>query len=253
MQTIVSWNVNGVRAAVRNNLLGWLDQTQPDILCIQETKSRPDQLGPEILEPKGYKTFWVSAQKKGYSGVAAFVKKEPLSVGLLGLEAFDCEGRVQALEYKTFTLVNAYFPNSQEAGARLEYKLDFCNAILKFCHKLRRSGKNLILCGDYNIAHKATDLANPKANEKNAGFLPQERAWMDKFVGSGYVDTFRMFNQDPGHYTWWSYRFRAREKDIGWRVDYHCTNQEFRNRVKEAAILKDVMGSDHCPVLVRIK
>jgi exodeoxyribonuclease III len=253
MQTIVSWNVNGIRAAVRNNLLAWLDKTQPDILCVQETKSHPEQLGPEILEPKGYKTFWASAQKKGYSGVATFVKKEPLSVDILGIEAFDCEGRVQVLAYKTFTLINAYFPNSREAGARLDYKLDFCNAILKLCHQLRQAGKNLILCGDYNIAHKEIDLANPKANMKSAGFLPEERAWMDEFIGSGYMDTFRIFNPDPGHYTWWSYRFRAREKDIGWRVDYHCVNQEFRKQVKEAAILKDVLGSDHCPILLRIQ
>ncbi len=253
MQTIVSWNVNGVRAAARNNLLEWLDKTQPDIFCIQETKAHPDQLGPEVLEPKGYRTFWASAQKKGYSGVATFVKKAPLSIGGLGIEAFDYEGRVQVLEYKTFTLINAYFPNSQEDGARLDYKLDFCNAMLEFCRKLGKAGTNHILCGDYNIAHQEIDLANPKANKKSAGFLPEERAWMDKFIDSGYVDTFRIFNQGSGHYTWWSYRFGAREKDIGWRVDYHCVNQEFGKRVKEAAILKDVMGSDHCPILLQIK
>jgi exodeoxyribonuclease III len=253
MLTIISWNVNGVRAAARNGMLDWLDKTQPDIFCIQETKAHPEQLGPAILEPKGYKTLWVSAQQKGYSGVAAFVKQEPLSVKTLGINAFDDEGRVQILEYKTFTLINAYFPNSRDGGRRLGYKLDFCSAMLKFCNKLRKTGKNLILCGDYNIAHKEIDLKNPKTNQNNAGFLPEERAWMDRFIGSGHVDTFRMFNQEPGHYTWWSYRFQARQKDIGWRVDYHCVNEGFRSRVKEAAILKDVMGSDHCPLLIRVK
>jgi exodeoxyribonuclease-3 len=160
---------------------------------------------------------------------------------------------VQILEYPRFTLVNAYFPNSQEGGARVGYKVSFCEALLACCSELRKAGRNLLICGDFNIAHKPIDLKNPKANENNAGYLPQERAWMDTFIGAGYVDTFRMFNQEPGHYTWWTYRFKAREKNVGWRIDYHCVNEEFRSAVEESLILSDVMGSDHCPVLIRLK
>ena len=250
---VVSWNVNGVRSAVKSGLLAWLDGARPDVLCIQETRAHPDQLGPEILTPRGYRTFWAVAESKGYAGVAAFVRQEPLAVTVLGDPAFDREGRVQILEYKAFTVVNAYFPNSREAGARLGYKLAFCAAVLRLCNGLRERGRDVVVCGDYNIAHKEIDLTNPKTNEKNPGFLPQERAWMDAFVASGYVDTFRMFHPEPGHYTWWTYRYRARQKDIGWRIDYHCVNEEFRSRVKQAAILKHVMGSDHCPVLIRVK
>jgi exodeoxyribonuclease III len=254
MPTLVSWNVNGIRSVAGKGLLEWLDRTQPDILCMQETKAHPDQLTPEIREPAGYYSYWASAQKKGYSGVGVYVKKRPLSYSFLGREEFDSEGRVQVLEYREFTLINAYFPNSQEAAsARLQYKLAFCGAMLLFCNRLRKQGRHIVLCGDYNIAHKPIDLKNPRANENNAGFLPEERAWMDTFIAAGYTDTFRMFNQNPGNYTWWSYRFQARAKDIGWRIDYIFVNQEFQDRVREARILKDVMGADHCPVQLKIK
>ena len=252
MQTIISWNVNGIRAAQRHGLLDWLADAQPDVLCVQETKAKPEQLDPELLEPAGYKAIWMSAERKGYSGVATFSKTEPLTVSPLGVAEFDEEGRTQILEYPKFTVINAYFPNSREAGNRLDYKLGFCDALLERCNELRSAGKNLVICGDYNIAHKEIDLKNPKTNQGNPGYLPEERAWMDKFIAAGYVDTFRMFNQDGGHYSWWSYRFKARERDIGWRIDYHCVNQEFKAKVTEALILKDVMGSDHCPVVVRI-
>jgi exodeoxyribonuclease-3 len=170
----------------------------------------------------------------------------------MGIKRFDDEGRVQVLEYPAFTVINAYFPNSQEAGARLEYKLDFCNSLLSFAKKLVKQGKNILICGDYNIAHTAIDLARPKQNEQNAGYLPEEREWMDKFIRAGFVDTFRVFTPGPGHYSWWSYRANARANNVGWRIDYHCVNQAFQPKVLGAEILTTVHGSDHCPVLVRL-
>jgi exodeoxyribonuclease-3 len=253
MFTIASWNVNGIRAAAGKGMLGWLASTSPDIACIQETKAAPDQLAREIREPKGYLSLWESAQKRGYSGLGIYTKKEPLSITNLGVIEFDCEGRVQIARFKSVTVINAYFPNSQEAGARLGYKLKFCDALYNKCEELRRDGHNLVICGDYNIAHTPIDLANPKSNEKNPGYLPEERAWMSSFLAGGYVDTFRIFTGGGGHYSWWSYRFHAREKDIGWRIDYHCVNKEFSSAVKQSVILKDIRGSDHCPVLVTLK
>ena len=253
MTTLISWNVNGLRAAVRNGFLAWFEAAQPDILCIQECRAMPDELEPSILNPKGYRTFWQPSQRKGYSGVAVFTKQEPLSVSAAGIEAFDNEGRVQILEYKTFTLINAYFPNSQPERARIGYKLAFCGAILELCEKLRHAGRNVIVSGDYNIAHTEIDLARPKDNENTPGYFPEERAAMTTFLDAGYVDAFRHFTKEPGHYTWWSYRFHAREKNIGWRLDYHCANLEFMDRVKACTILSGVTGSDHCPVALTLK
>lgn len=248
MTKIISWNVNGIRAVQRKKALDWLEQEKPDIFCIQETKAHPDQLDEELLRPEGYETLWVSAERKGYSGVAAYVKRAPSEMRLLGDDQFDCEGRTMILDYPEFTLLNCYFPNSQPEGARIEYKIAFCNAVLETCKDLVKNGKHVIVCGDFNIAHKPIDLKNPESNEKNPGYLPQERAWMDTFINSGFADSFRMFCSEPGHYTWWSYRFRAREKGVGWRIDYHCVDDAFRDQVKGAAILDQVMGSDHCPV-----
>jgi len=256
MVRVYSWNVNGYRAALRNGFLSWLEEEKPDIICLQETKARESDIPPEGLAPPGYKSVWHSAKKKGYSGVATFykVRRKPLSVTALGVDEFDHEGRVQILEYPNFTLLNAYWPNSQPERARLDYKLRFCDAILEHSNRLRDKGKHVILCGDFNIAHKEIDLARPKDNRNNPGFYPEECAFMDKFVAEGYVDTFRHFHPDqPGQYSWWSYRARAREKNIGWRIDYHCVNEEFAGQLKRAAIHADVMGSDHCPVSVTVK
>jgi exodeoxyribonuclease III len=253
MKKIYSWNVNGIRAATKKGFIGWLTETDPDVLGVQETKAHPEQLDEELLNINGYKSFWFSAKRKGYSGVAIYSKTEPISIEPLGKEEFDCEGRTIIAHYPKFSFVNCYFPNTQKEGARLAYKLDFCAAILEKCNSLVADGKNIVLCGDYNIAHTAIDLKNPKANEKNPGYLPEERDWMSKFLVGGYTDTFRKFYpNEPGHYSWWSYRFRAREKDIGWRIDYHCVNNSFADSVLEAKIHKAVMGSDHCPVSVVI-
>lgn len=250
MARIISWNVNGIRAVQKKGFTEWLQNTRPDLLCIQETKASPEQLDAELLEPDGYRSIWISAERKGYSGVAAFVKTEPDEVRTMGVPEFDCEGRVMVLDYPGYSVVNAYFPNSQPEGARLDYKLSFCKAVLETCDSLVGKGRSVILCGDYNIAHMPIDLENPKQNEKNPGYLPEERQWMDTFTGAGYVDTFRMFCTEPGHYTWWSYRFNARARNIGWRIDYHCVDSHSAARVQASTILDDVMGSDHCPVVL---
>lgn len=253
MTTIICWNVNGIRAAQRHGFIDWLTAAQPDILCVQETKAKPEQLAAALIEPPGYTSLWMSAQRPGYSGVATFLRTAaPCSVAPLGVPEFDDEGRVQVIEFPAFTLINAYFPNSQEGGNRLDYKLRFCDALLARCQELRASGRHVVVCGDYNIAHKPIDLANPKQNEGNPGYLPEERAWMDRFVAAGYVDTFRMFNDQPGQYTWWTYRFRARERNVGWRIDCFCVDQEFAPDVRDARILSQVTGSDHCPILLEL-
>ena len=250
---LISWNVNGIRAASKKGLLDWLAEAGPDIFCVQETKAHPEQLTEDLLSPQGYKSVWASAERRGYSGCAVYYKKEYLSVSGIGLKRFDDEGRVQILEFDSFTLLNAYFPNSQDAGKRLDYKIDFCEAVRSKCNALRKAGKNIVLCGDFNVAHMPIDLARPKQNEKNPGYLPEEREWMTKFLDDNYVDTFRMFNTEGGHYTWWSYRMNARAKNVGWRIDYFCVNREFKSRVKSAFILSDIMGSDHCPVGLEVK
>jgi exodeoxyribonuclease III len=250
---IYSWNVNGIRAAGKKGFFPWLQETDPDIICLQETKAQPSQLSEEFIEQPGYFSYWQSAERKGYSSVAVYAKAEPENIETLGTPEFDIEGRCQILFYPEFTLINAYFPNSQQEGARLEYKLGFCNALLDRADKLAAEGQNVIICGDYNIAHKPIDLARPKQNEGNPGYLPEERAWMDKFSGNGYQDTFRMFNQEPGNYTWWSHRSNARANNVGWRLDYFCVSKNFKPEISRSIILPDITGSDHCPVLLDIK
>lgn len=246
---IVTWNVNGIRAAQRGGFLDWFERENADIVCLQETKAFPEQLDEGLRQPRGYHSFWNSAEKPGYSGVAVYSKKEPLSVrNGLGIAEFDREGRVVVADYGDFTLINSYFPNSQRDHARLDFKVAFCNAMLDYCQKLHSSGKHLVLCGDFNIAHAEIDLKNPKSNENNAGFLPEERAWMTELLQSGYIDTFRHFTKEGGHYTWWSYRPGVREKNIGWRLDYQVVNQEFADRLKRVEHQPHVKGSDHCPV-----
>lgn len=253
MKKLYSWNVNGIRACQKKGLIDWIEQESPDVLAIQETKAQVEQLDDELININGYKSYWLSAQKKGYSGVAIYTKDEPTSVEYMGEEEFDSEGRTIIVHYDCFTLINCYFPNSQAEGARLDYKIAFCNKIQEICNNLVKAGKNVVLCGDYNVAHTAIDLKNPKTNQKNPGYLPEEREWMGQFLEDGYTDTFRHFHPDePGHYSWWSYRFQARAKDAGWRIDYFCVNESYTENVVEAKIHKDVMGSDHCPVSIVI-
>lgn len=252
MIRIVSFNVNGIRAWHKKGMFDWLQKEKPDLFCVQETKAQIDQVGEDILAPNGYTSIWHSAEKKGYSGVATWCKEKPKSIKRLEVEAFDAEGRAQFLEYDGFILVNCYFPNSQPERKRLPYKLDFVKALTKACNKLRKKGKNVVICGDYNIAHNEIDLARPKQNTDNPGFYIEERKAMTAFLKAGYVDTFRHFTKDPDHYTWWSYRAQARARNVGWRIDYHCVNKEFIDQVKNSYILPKVMGSDHCPVVIEL-
>ena len=259
--SLISWNVNGIRAAQKNGFLKWFGDEAADIVCVQETKARQEQLEESMLHPEGYHSYWHSAEKPGYSGVAIYSKKEPLAVRFgMGVPDIDREGRVLVAEYANFVLLNAYFPNSQREHTRLPYKLAFCDRMLEFLEGLRAQGKGVVLCGDFNIAHRPIDLRNPKQNENNAGYLPEERAWMETFVGEGkasksynYIDTFRHFTPDPGHYTWWSYRPGVREKNIGWRLDYFVVNPELRDRLKNCVLQPQIRGSDHCPVRLELK
>ncbi|MCB1197126.1 MAG: exodeoxyribonuclease III [Deltaproteobacteria bacterium] len=251
---IISWNVNGIRACVNKGFLDWFAQTDADFVAIQETKAHLEQLDLEVVSPKGYQSFWHSGIKKGYSSTAIYTKHEPINI-THGLGDFfdDQEGRVQSLEMDDFILINAYFPNSQRDHARLGFKLEFCQAMFDYLESLRSKGKNIILCGDYNIAHKDIDLKNPKTNQNTAGFLPEERAWFTQYLSAGYVDAFRTFEKGPDHYTWWSYRPGVRQRNIGWRIDYFTCNPEFEDRLLSCTHYPDVLGSDHCPIELKLK
>jgi exodeoxyribonuclease-3 len=251
--------VNGIRACAKKGLFEFLASANPDVICLQETKAHPEQLPKEFLnaaDPAGkpYHIFFSSAKRRGYSGTAIYSRVEPRSFSKLGVEEFDDEGRVSVADFGETLVISAYFPNSQDGGKRLDYKLRFCASMLEYCRARVAEGRHVILCGDYNIAHKPIDLANPEQNEKNPGYLPAEREWMDAFTAAGFVDSFRAFCQEPKQYTWWTYRVPgARERNIGWRLDYHCVDAPFMPRVKDARILPEVMGSDHCPVSLSIK
>ena len=250
---IYSWNVNGIRSASGKGYNEWLKTTSPDIICLQEIKALEEQLDSQLASPPDYSAFWNSAERKGYSGVALISRQKPLNVEFeLGITRFDGEGRLITAEYSDFFLLTTYIPNGKRDLSRVDFKLEYCDALLDRCEQLRKTGKGIILCGDLNTSHMEIDLANPKANSKFTGFLPIEREWLDKFIGHGYVDTFRQFNQEPEQYTWWTARLNARERNIGWRLDYFFVNSEFIPRVKNAAILQDVNGSDHCPVMIEV-
>jgi len=256
MKKLISWNVNGIRAMCeKKGFLDWLFTEEPDILCLQETKAKEEQLSDSLLNPSNnttsYKTYWSSSKRAGYSGVAIFSKEECKNVSFMDIKEIDDEGRVLIAEYDTYFVISAYFPNSQEGGARLPYKLFFCQKMLELCNSLSKK-KNIILLGDYNIAHKPIDLANPQANEGNPGYFIEEREWMDSFIQEGYIDTFRHFCKLPNMYTWWSYRYRAREKNIGWRLDYASVNKDFISHVASSTIMSDVKGSDHCPIKIEV-
>jgi exodeoxyribonuclease III len=254
--SLLSWNVNGMRAIHKKGFLTWLAEAKPDILCLQETKCAESQLPPEVAQPAGYHAFWhCPSLKKGYSGTALLSREAPLSVQMgLGVEEFDQEGRTIIAHYPTFTLINCYFPNGSQDHGRVPFKLAFYQAFLDTCEQLRAQGQTVVFCGDVNTAHREIDLAHPKTNQKNTGFLPEERAWLDRFVAVGYIDTFRHLYPDlAGQYTWWSMVTRARERNIGWRLDYFFVAAEGLDRVEDAFILPEVMGSDHCPVGIRLK
>jgi len=251
---LISWNVNGIRAAHKKGFLDWLHSEQPDILCVQETKAHVEQLPKDLLEIPDYHVSYYSAERKGYSGVAFFSKVEPVSIQHgFGIQKFDSEGRTLIAEFEDFTLFNIYFPNGKASAERLKYKMSFYDVFLEYADNLRNQGRSIVVCGDVNTAHKEIDLARPKENKKYSGFLPQERAWIDKLLSHEYLDTFRVFNQEPGQYSWWDYKTRARDRNIGWRIDYFFISDNLKDRVTSAFILSDVMGSDHCPIGIEIK
>ena len=254
MLRIFSWNVNGLRAVLKKGLLEWIEKESPDILCLQETKATPEQVDDGLLPPEGYHAAWNPAKRRGYSGVVTFSKKKPKSITLgMGIEEFDIEGRILLSEYSGFDLLNVYFPNGTANLERLDFKMRFYEAFLNHCQGLRKSGKKLIIVGDVNTAHAVIDLKNAKANEKNSGFLPEERAWIDKLINHGYVDTFRELNPGKIQYSWWAYRFNARARNIGWRIDYIFVTEDLKKKVLGAFIEDQIHGSDHCPVGLTLK
>lgn len=242
---MLSWNVNGIRACLKNGFMDFLERESPDIMCIQETKV---QSGQVQLGLDGYFQYWNYAERKGYSGTAIFTKIKPNNV-ILGMEnsEHNNEGRVITLEFDEYYLVNVYTPNSQRGLTRLEYRQKWDEYFLNYIKTLETK-KPVVFCGDLNVAHKEIDLKNPKTNVKNAGFTPEERSGFDNIVNSGFLDTFREFNNEPDNYSWWSYRFNARAKNIGWRIDYFCISKSLKGNLKDAFIMPEVMGSDHCPV-----
>jgi exodeoxyribonuclease-3 len=251
--TLLSWNVNGIRSAEKKGFLTWINAVGADLICVQETKAHPEQLTPALRNPEGFFTSWASANRKGYSGVATFSKRQPVQtiVGC-GAEEFDLEGRVIQTDFEEFTHFNIYFPNGQRDETRLQYKLKFYEHILDVFEGLRRKGRKVVIAGDVNTAHQEIDLARPKENSGTSGFLPIERAWIDKLVKLGYIDSLREFRKDGGLYTWWDQITRARERNVGWRIDYHIVSPELRPHLDDAWTSPEVMGSDHCPVGLRL-
>ena len=250
---IISWNLAGMRAAVRKGLWHKMKEIDADIYCFQEVKARPEQVELGFDYPMGYQSYWNPAEKAGYSGVATFTKIEPKSV-IVGdrTNDWDDEGRVLITKYDEFTLLNVYFPNGKRDAGRLDYKMKFYEYFLKYINELRERGEKIIFCGDVNTAHKEIDLARPKDNELVSGFLEIERKWIDKVIKAGYVDTFRMFNKDGENYSWWSERSGARKRNVGWRIDYFFVDESLKDKVKSAFIMPNIEGSDHCPVGLEI-
>jgi exodeoxyribonuclease-3 len=246
---ITTWNVNGYRAVLKKGFLQWVSDYQPDILCLQEIKARPDQIEEEFKKIDGYQAIWNPAERPGYSGVLTFTKIEPQQVSLgLSRPEFDNEGRVIHLRYPSFDLFNVYFPNGQRGHDRVEYKLDFYAELLKQCDELHHAGKNVIITGDFNTAHREIDLANPKENANTSGFLPEERVWIDYYLEHNLVDVYRLLYPERVQYTWWTYRFGARGRNIGWRLDYFLTSKPVAEMTRDVIIHDEIQGSDHCPV-----
>lgn len=251
-QTFISWNVNGLRAVEKKGFLEWLARGQYDVVALQETKVSADTtLSAELLNPKGYQTFWdYASEKKGYSGVAVYTRRAPRKIWTTfpGHSLLGKEGRMVALDYGDFVFLNVYFPNGKSGPERLNYKMRFYREFLIYLQELRRAGRAVIFAGDVNTAHRESDLARPKENAAVSGFLPMERAWIDDVLTAGFLDTFRLFHSDGGHYSWWDQKSGARARNVGWRIDYFFVSNDLGDRVKEAFILKNVLGSDHAPV-----
>lgn len=250
---IISYNVNGIRAAMQKGFVEWLKGENPDIICLQETKALPEQVDYHLFEELGYELHWMSAEKKGYSGVAIFSKPSPKNVCYgCDIELYDSEGRVVRADYDNFSVMSVYMPSGSSGDLRQDFKMQWLTDFQEYVDELKKEIPNLIISGDYNICHHPIDIHDPVRNKNSSGFLPEERKWFSQFVDSGFVDTFRHFNPDPHHYSWWSYRAGARKKNKGWRIDYHLAADHLKGRLRHAAILPDAMHSDHCPVVVEI-
>lgn len=252
---IITWNINGLRAALDKGIWGWLVQQDADVICLQEIKARPEQISDEHHKSFiGYQTYWNPALRLGYSGVLTLSKLFPLHHEYgIGVEAFDNEGRVVRTDYPGFHLYNIYFPNGQRGQERVDFKLAFYERLLKICDDLHAENKQVIICGDFNTAHREIDLRNPKENSTTSGFLPEERVWLDHYTEHGFVDAYRHLYPNRVQYTWWTYRYNARPRGIGWRLDYFMVSDDLMPRVRDVIVHDDVMGSDHCPVSMIIE
>ena len=253
MATFITYNINGLRAAINKGWLGWLKSVDPDVVCLQETKVHPEQIDLGDFDKLGYKTYWHSAEKKGYSGVAIFSKTEPDHVEYgCGIEKYDKEGRIIRADYGNFSVMSCYFPSGTTGDHRQEFKMQFLADFQGYINELKKERPNLLISGDVNICHEAIDIHNPERNKNTSGFKPEERAWMSQFLASGFIDTFRYLNKEPHNYTWWSYRAAARKKNLGWRIDYHLISKSLEPKLKRSVILADAVHSDHCPSLIEL-
>lgn len=251
---IITYNVNGIRAAINKGFIDWLKAVNPDIVCLQEVKADLEQINSELFTDLGYEIYWNSAEKKGYSGVAILTKIKPVHVEYgCGMNVYDREGRVIRADFEGFSLMSAYFPSGTSGDERQEFKMKFLADFMEYSKNLRESIPNLIIAGDYNICHRAIDIHNPKSNAKSSGFLPEERDWMESFIQSGFVDSFRSLNDEPHHYTWWSLRFGSRAKNLGWRIDYQMITETMKEKLRRCVILPEAYHSDHCPVLIELE
>ena len=253
MKRIITYNVNGIRAAMGKGLTEWLQRANPDVLCIQETKAQPEQIPTAEFEKLGYHCYWFSAEKKGYSGVGLLAKQEPDKV-VMGMNEplYDAEGRFIRADFGDLSIVSVYHPSGTTGDARQEFKMKWLDFFYDYANALRKERSKLILCGDYNICHKAIDIHDPIRNANTSGFLPEEREWMTHFLESGFIDTFRFFNQNPHQYSWWSYRSAARARNLGWRIDYNMATENMKDQLLRSVILSEAVHSDHCPVLLEI-
>ncbi|MBK7131173.1 MAG: exodeoxyribonuclease III [Crocinitomicaceae bacterium] len=253
MAKFISYNLNGIRSAMSKDWINWLKEQNADVVCVQETKAHTDQIDITEIEKLGYYTCWHSAQKKGYSGVAIFSKKKPdhIEVGC-GIKAYDDEGRILRADFGDFSVLSCYFPSGSSGEERQDFKMEFLKDFSVYIEELKKTRKKLLISGDVNICHQPIDIHNPVSNKNSSGFLPEEREWVSQFLQAGFVDTFRHLHKEPGKYTWWSYRFSARKKNLGWRIDYHFITENLLPQLQNASILSEAVHSDHCPIVVEL-